>query len=452
MRTIRLTLVLITAILAQHALAQNFAFGGLGMDQGREILVCANQDLMILGSTASDIEQAANVYLLRADTNLQCIWSASLGGHGVEQAISVVETDEEEFLVLGNTSDSDNNGYDIVLWKVDAEGQLLWQHNYGDAQWNFANRLIKGNANDYWITGHTINSDNGSTDPLLIRISSEGIALQYWNYITDEEDEFVDLDLLEDGTRLISGNTCTTEDTCTCWIKILDDTGALIAFNTFGNDTLSAVLRETIVHDDFIVHCGHTLQNGVQSSYLRRLHLDGTTDWERIEIFSQDESYLSVTELDGYYFTATASRVTGSGESDGILYRRNEGGWYQDAHIFQSSLNSGFYDIAFHPNGDLFAVGYYTSAEQDIALLVYKQQSHILANVPQPAPTFVDCFTVGIGDYRPQLAIALSEYYNWWGQKIEPSQLSPCYIRIDFFTDGSSTATKICGPTGQMQR
>ena len=182
MKALRLILMLIGTAMVHFANGQYFAFGGSGMDQGRDLIVCANQDLMLLGSTASDAEQAANVYVMRTDTNLQCIWSLSLGGHGVEQAVSIIETDEEEFLILGNTSDSDDNGYDIVLWKVDAQGEVLWQNQFGDAQWNFAQRLIKGNANDYWITGYTINTDNGYKDPLLIHLSSEGHASQYWDY------------------------------------------------------------------------------------------------------------------------------------------------------------------------------------------------------------------------------------------------------------------------------
>jgi hypothetical protein len=427
------------------AKGQYYFFGGLGMDQGKSIIVCANQDLMLLGSTSSDVEQAANVYLMRVDTNMQCIWSLSLGGHGIEQAISIVETEEEEFLILGNTSDSDNNGYDIALWKVDAEGEILWQTQYGDEQWNFANRLIKGNANDYWITGYTINIDDGTKDPLLLHLSEVGEELQYLSYVTESDDDFVDLDILDNGTILLSGNTCTSEDVCTSWIKILDNSGALLDFNTFGNDDLSTIVTETILHGQYIVHCGHTVQNGIPSSYLRRLNSDGTLNWEQIEAYSQEETYLSVIEYGGHYYIATESYVSSTGDTDGIIYRRNEGGWYQDAHIIQTNLNTGFFDLVFHPNGDLFAIGYYTTVQQDIAFLIYKHNSTTLVNDLNLAIIPTACFTVGLEEFETIKSIDSTQFYNWMGQKLDATKLPACYIRIDYFTDGTIATQKICG-------
>jgi hypothetical protein len=444
MRHLLLLISYFAAAALQSLLGQVYSFGGDGLEEASDIVVCANQDILMIGTTSSDASNGANVYVLRTDTNFQCIWSLSLGGAGIEEGVTVVENADQELLVIGNTSSTNNNGYGMIVWKLDSNGELLWSQTYGGSNWDFATHGVAVSDGSYWITGRTYSFGNGATDAMLLHIDANGSIINQWTYGTALEDEFVDLDFLNDGTMLLTGNQRTDDTTCLGWLATINADGILSNFNFFGNDTLSAYIHHTLVHDDYIVHCGHTYQNGIESSYLRRLFQNGSVDWERLENQSQPETYYNVILRNTDYYIASKSKEIGAGGFDALLYRRSQGGWFIDAMFYGDTNDDAFLSLVDHPNGWLYSVGHYANDDGSTHLIAYKQLQNVLSseNIGEQNP--IGCFTVDVQNMKENVLPTATFYFNWLGQKLEADKLPCCYIKKDIMADGRVNIEKIC--------
>jgi hypothetical protein len=444
MRIILIVILFLAPAALQSIYGQVFSFGGDGLEEASDILVCENQDILLVGTTSSDTENAANIYILRTDTNFQCIWSLSLGGPGIETGVTVVENADQELLVVGNTSSTSNNGYGIMVWLLSASGEILWSTTYGGADWDFATHAVVDPDGSYWITGRTFSFGNGASDALLLHVLPDGSVINQWTYGTAVHDEFVDLDFLNDGTMLLTGNQRTDDTTCLGWLATINDDGILSNFNFFGNDTLSAYIHHTLVHGDYIVHCGHTYQNGVESSYLRRLYQNGNVDWERLEYQEQPETYYHVILRNNDYFIASQSEEIGAGGSDALLYRRSQGGWFQDAMFYGVAYDDAFVSLVDHPNGWLYAVGQYANENGSTHLIAYKQPQQILSSENIGEQTPIGCFSVDVQNSKENARIIATYYFNWLGQQQDILSLPSCYIKKDILADGHVNISKIC--------
>ncbi len=116
-------------------------FGGTGHDYIYDISSMNGSIYAVGASDSNDFDISGNHggldYLVaKLDSTGQLLWTRSFGGSGTDIATSVVFADNYIW-VLGysNSSDGDvtaNYGdYDLWLIKLDADGNLLWQKNYG---------------------------------------------------------------------------------------------------------------------------------------------------------------------------------------------------------------------------------------------------------------------------------------------------------------------------------
>lgn len=121
--------------LAQGAAAGQTTFqrlyGGLQNEFATSIALANDGGYLIAGSTVSYGAGATDVYLIRVDTNGDTLWTGAYGGAGNEVARAVRAMPNGDWIVAGLTDGSGAGGYDALLFRVDAAGELLWSRTYG---------------------------------------------------------------------------------------------------------------------------------------------------------------------------------------------------------------------------------------------------------------------------------------------------------------------------------
>lgn len=53
------------------------------------------------------------------------------GGDSLDYGMQILKTDDNNYLILGNTSSKGAGDSDVYLLKVDENGNVLWEHTYG---------------------------------------------------------------------------------------------------------------------------------------------------------------------------------------------------------------------------------------------------------------------------------------------------------------------------------
>ncbi|MCK5341766.1 MAG: hypothetical protein KAR20_00095, partial [Candidatus Heimdallarchaeota archaeon] len=69
-------------------------------------------------------------FVVKTDSDGEIEWSKAYGGTSNEYGMAVVENENGE-LVFSGYSNSFSNSYDVIMFKTDSSGNVIWSKNYG---------------------------------------------------------------------------------------------------------------------------------------------------------------------------------------------------------------------------------------------------------------------------------------------------------------------------------
>ena len=113
-------------------------------------------------------------------------WQKSLGGSGVDFALSIQQTSDGGYIVAGYSESTDgditgNHGsYDFWIVKLDPAGDLLWQKSLGGLGIDLAESIQQTSDGGYIVAGRSESNDDdvtgnhGSADFWIVKLDSDG--------------------------------------------------------------------------------------------------------------------------------------------------------------------------------------------------------------------------------------------------------------------------------------
>ena len=135
--------------------------GGLGTDQWNEVVLCDNGDLLVVGTTSSDLVHGNEVYLARLDSLHHCIWTRTLGEFGVELGHDVVEDSSGRIWCLATVNGSNSSEYDMWLLQLDEMGNLIHHFLLEREGIQFGQKMAFNGQHQIMMTGIEANSTGG---------------------------------------------------------------------------------------------------------------------------------------------------------------------------------------------------------------------------------------------------------------------------------------------------
>ena len=111
----------------------------------------------------------ARVIRLNKSGNL--IWDKTFSRSLFDEARSGLEINNEEFLITGNTFSQKSGGWDIWIFKLDKDGQMIWNNTYGGMAEERVNHLIDAGKDEYALTGCTASKGSGGLDALILKFN-----------------------------------------------------------------------------------------------------------------------------------------------------------------------------------------------------------------------------------------------------------------------------------------
>lgn len=349
-------------------------YGGFQADEGREILETPT-GYLIVGTTASPENGNNDIYVVHILEDLTVDWSTTLGGAGADQGRSAVMTNEGDFLILGQTSLGENGGYDIVVYRIDASGNQLWEKQFGTDDWDFATRIEKG-GNNYYIAGTTYGEAPGNSRMLLLRIAANGDIIDENTYDILPEAEANDLVWYEDhlyliGTRTFEGETPQgilrklTPSGAVVWTDVRDS----VAFQGLSLDISEQGLAACYAMADEASD-----GNEYWNIMMIKQDLDGIEEWFEFSDVSEPGNQLptAVTWSDAVMLQAAYTDIFGNG-GDGCYINRIwfNGAWLSST-VFGLEGDEQPYDIMEDSQERILILGVtdsYGSGDEDVYLI-----------------------------------------------------------------------------------
>ena len=166
-------------------------FGGSNNDRSFDAVQANDGGFVISGFTESNDFDITNhqgsydYWVLKLDPLGNLVWQKTIGGSEIDQSRSIVKTNDNAYLIAGNSFSSDGDikshlgGSDFMVSKVNDQGQLLWTKNYGGTDFDYATS-IKACFEGFLISGYSrstdkhLSSNYGDNDFWVVKINNHG--------------------------------------------------------------------------------------------------------------------------------------------------------------------------------------------------------------------------------------------------------------------------------------
>jgi len=204
--------------------------------------------------------RATDAWAMRVNANGAAVWNKTFGGSLMDR-YSCVRLDDAGDLLMGGTSNSNDgditnsNGLeDIWISKISINGNHIWSQKYGAANNDILNGMTTTVDGGCVLAGTSYSSlagHQGHGDILVLKIDAQGNQLWQQNYGGSSTDKSTDIINFEDDGFLLASTTFSDDGDIQlsyaeqdAWLTKLDANGALVWQQTLGgsqNDAFNAL-------------------------------------------------------------------------------------------------------------------------------------------------------------------------------------------------------------------
>ena len=219
------------------------------------IVLTDDEHYMMLGETRRDNFGDPDLLLLKLDLSGNIEWSKTYGGEKDDNSTSLVKTSDDGYLLVGY-SDSFNDGSnkDIYVVKVDEEGNEVWTETYGGDGGESASEVINTSDGGYAIVGKTDSKGAGGQDIWLLKLNANGNLDWDKTYGGSDRDGGSDVAEFPDGGYAITGYAIGFGPGATDMFLIgTDELGNELWNSAFGETYRDGASNVLIVDDGIII-------------------------------------------------------------------------------------------------------------------------------------------------------------------------------------------------------
>jgi len=270
-------------------------YGFNGNDQGQSVIQTTDGGYFLTGFLDFDgrqvtgqpeIEKSGNrhgvgeFWGIKTDASGNEQWDQYYGGTSNDRSYDVVQTEDGGFLMVGNTESEDfditnpKGSYDFWAVRIDNQGNLLWQKNYGGSSIEIAYAISKTTDGNYLIIGDTRSSDQdvtnhkGNADAWLLKINDSGDLLWQNTMGGTQFDTGRSATEMPDGNLLVFGSSRSADQDVNTnygqsdfWMVIADPSGNIIFEKNYGGSELDFGNAALISSTGNIILAGSTESN-----------------------------------------------------------------------------------------------------------------------------------------------------------------------------------------------
>lgn len=264
------------------------AVGSQGDESANDIDVLPDGSIVASGATDS-FGGNLDVLVFRVDPGGKLLWSRVFGAYG--PGFSVRVTSDGDIVVCASAfSRGINDANDLWVAKLDESGNVLWQRSYGDAGaqrfWEWANTIVELSNKTIVIGGGRAVLGSSKSYAILLALKQNGDVLWTRAYYSGSgesaSDEVIDVMPLRDGGLMVlSGRYSASHAGAESWILRAGPDGEIIWQVLAGqsmHDILLTDLNETA--DGGVIAYGFTWtrDEGSRRALLLRMPLSGPVD------------------------------------------------------------------------------------------------------------------------------------------------------------------------------
>ena len=294
-------------------------FGGSGYDIAYNLEKTSDSGYLISGTTTSYGQGESDCWLIKTDYLGTIVWNKTYGYAGIENGGQAIEIDEG-YLFIGDTYNIVEQNQNIFLIRANSLGDTLWTKEFGGQETDYGADIVATVDGGYMILGSTQQFSLLNFDIWMIKIDNEGT--EQWNkYHGSGSDDYGQTILyLSDGTYLIKAISSAfgNENNSVILLKT-DASGNEEWTKSFGgtNSNHGNTIRETDDGSFIMVSSKYDYGNNDYNIWLIKIDKNGFVEWEKTFGGINSDLGLSVDlSVDGGYLLTGSTGTIGNGDEN----------------------------------------------------------------------------------------------------------------------------------------
>lgn len=322
-------------------------YGGAGIEEGYCVDQTTNGGYVVVGMSDS-YGNGYQVYLVKTDSLGDTLWTSTYGGTGLERGYSVQQTTDGGYIITGSTN-SFGNGDQMYLIKADSLGDTLWTKVYGDTSGEGGYSVQQTADGGYIITGFTASFGNG-LQVYLVKTDSLGDTLWTKIFGSAGRDRGRSVQQTLDRGYIIAGDISYPVDCDPIYLIKTDSLGDTLWSRIYGtNWYFGRSVQQT--QDNGYVVVGYDRIGG--SLYLIKTDSNGDSLWTKdfyltdaAEAYSVmqtvDKGYIVAGKIIGYMDYINFFLVKTDSLGDTLWTRYYGDGMTEGAECVQQTADGGY--------------------------------------------------------------------------------------------------------------
>ena len=359
------------------------------------------------GDVLNKSNESYDYWLLKFDATNQLQWQKTYGGSDDDRGVDLIQTSDNGYAVIGKSKSNDlevseNAGFDdFWVSKLDSSGTIIWEYSFGFAGSDTPYSIIQTNDDGYLLSGvldvsasngqgdrNSILSRHAGGDYWVIKLNASGVK-QWSNYYGGSfTDTAYDAIQTEDDGYIIIGSSDSDDVDITnnlgsydFWILKISATGTLVWEKSFGGSEIDEAHAISQASDGNYLIVGDTRSNDLEISqnngaadlWIVKITPEGTLLWEKTlggSSFDVGRS-ISKTQDNGFLVSGSSRSSDGNltsnkGQNDAWVVKINSSGNLEWQKTIGGSEVDFFYDAVELNDQTIIAVGDSNSSNEDI--------------------------------------------------------------------------------------
>ncbi|CAN5532636.1 hypothetical protein BH11BAC2_BH11BAC2_05700 [soil metagenome] len=302
-------------------------------------------------------------------TFAQSSFISTYNSTATEDFIDIAPISGGGYYAIGTTISPGSGTADILLMKMDANGQQLWSKVYdsGDDDFAAAIKILPGG--NLAILGTYYPSLLGFQDMILMSIDSSGNFISMNSYGGPDEEVARAMQLLNNGNLLITGSTASFGTLTQSAIAMeINSSGQTVWSNTYGHLPINCFNSALELSNGTLLFTGYTMDNGNYEGYIVNTTSGGVYNWEKTFEGPGHDEFTSCMEDPGLQAIIAAGITSDStaGQTDLFIAGFDENGTTYSTGIIGTTDFDWCTSI--HPStiaGDIILTGYSTVSDSN---------------------------------------------------------------------------------------
>ncbi len=187
-------------------------YGGGEDDVSYKIIPAGDNGFLLCGYTESFGAGGKDVWIVKLDKYRNKVWTKKYGAERDDVGFSALFCKPDKYIIVGYTESSGSGKKDILVIKIDKNGDKIWEKTFGGNEDDVASSAILDDNENILISGYTKSYGNGNKDIYVLKLEKDGNKIWDKTIGGNYNDEAYNIKLLDNGSYLVAGYTEETKD------------------------------------------------------------------------------------------------------------------------------------------------------------------------------------------------------------------------------------------------